>query len=190
MKRFLWFLPLLLLAACTKEDLFKNDLKGVWVSYTIQKGAQSADQAKTQPVTLDSLRFIVQFDNSARYTTVSPSNQSDINKLYGFSDNNKQHHEFSARIGWRWFNNQLELLGYNYNNSVNDWRFITAVPLNTEIPCSIKVSGNQYIINVNGVTVSMPRAATTPKAEGYKLFPFFGGTENAPQLITIKIKEL
>jgi hypothetical protein len=37
---------------------------------------------------------------------------------------------------------------------------------------------------------SLPRTSTTIKAEGYKLYPYFGGYECAPQTINIFIKEL
>jgi hypothetical protein len=36
----------------------------------------------------------------------------------------------------------------------------------------------------------MTRESKTEKAEGYKLFPYFGGDETAPHNISIWIKEL
>ena len=37
---------------------------------------------------------------------------------------------------------------------------------------------------------SLPRTSATSKAEGYKLYPYFGGDESAPHDIFIYIKEL
>ncbi|MEY4702167.1 MAG: hypothetical protein RIR96_64, partial [Bacteroidota bacterium] len=37
--------------------------------------------------------------------------------------------------------------------------------------------------------VSIPRTATGSVANGYQLYPYFGGDETAPQLITIRIKD-
>ena len=47
-------------------------------------------------------KFVVKFDSTSIYNTLIPSNQYDINKLYGFSDNDSVHHLYSARFGWRW----------------------------------------------------------------------------------------
>lgn len=54
------------------------------VLYTIQKGQQYCDKNTYTPVSINELKFKVKFDSSAIYTTVNPSNQGDINKLYGF----------------------------------------------------------------------------------------------------------
>jgi len=35
----------------------------------------------------------------------------------------------------------------------------------------------------------MSRASTTTEAEGYKLFPYFGGDESAPHTISIWMQE-
>jgi hypothetical protein len=35
----------------------------------------------------------------------------------------------------------------------------------------------------------MPRLASTRKAKGYQLYPYFGGDEVAPHLINIWVKE-
>lgn len=161
-----------------------------FVKYTILKGAQYSNDNGYQTVSYDDLKFVVKFDSSAIYQTVSPSNQHDINKLYGFSDNNAQHHLFSARFGWRWSENALRLFAYVYNNGTMTAQEIGTVQIGAENHCSIKVDGNKYIFTLNETTLEMPRASTTPKAEGYRLYPFFGGDELAPHEINIWIKEL
>ena len=163
---------------------------GQYVKYTIPQGEQYSDNSTYASTSYSEQKFIVKFDSSAIYTTKETSNQSDVNKLYGFSDNNAQHHEFSARIGWRWRDNELHLFSYVYNNSVVAISDLGKVEIGTENTCSIKVSGNAYIFTVNGNTQSVPRASTTATAAGYKLYPYFGGNEMAPHTITISIKEL
>jgi hypothetical protein len=136
-----------------------------------------------------SINFTVKFDSSSIYTTVDPDNQYDINKLYGFSDNNAHHHQFSARIGWRWSDNALRLFGYNYNNGIAEYKEIARIEVGEEIECSISIQSDQYVFKVNGRTLSMPRATKAEKAIGYKLYPYFGGNETAPHDIHIWIKE-
>jgi hypothetical protein len=57
-------------------------------TYTIFQGQQYSDKNTYLPVNLTELKFKVKFDSSAIYQTVESCNQGDINKLYGFSDNN------------------------------------------------------------------------------------------------------
>ncbi len=161
-----------------------------YIQYTIQKGQQYCDKSIFVPVKCSQVSFKVKFDSSAIYKTVADSNQSDINKLYGFSDNNAAHHEYSARFGWRWSDNALRLFAYDYNNSVMSFKELGTVQIGVENTCSIKVSGNEYVFTLNGIETKMPRASTTTLAQGYKLFPYFGGNELAPHNIAIWIEEL
>jgi hypothetical protein len=160
-----------------------------FVTYIINTGEHYSNNNGILLMTnISEMKFIAKFDSSAIYTSVIPINQADIHKLYGFSDNNTQHHDNSARIGWRWFNDELQLLGYVYNNTVRSNIFIKSVPLNTEINCSIKIIGNKYIFTVDGSSIEMPRTSTIQS--GYKLYPYFGGDEVAPHTIKILIKDL
>jgi hypothetical protein len=185
-----------LLSSCTKvvenvKDRFgSNAPVNQYVEHNIISGSHNSDKNGYRSVNTTEMKFAVKFDNSAVYQTVDPANQGDINKLYGFSDNDQEHHINSARIGWRWYNNQLQLLAYVYNNSVESNNFITTVSLNQDINCSIKAEGNNYVFDVNGTTVTMPRVSTTPQAVGYQLYPYFGGDEVAPQNIRILIKDI
>lgn len=161
-----------------------------FVKYTIKQGEQYCDKNTITKVSYNELLFLVRFDSSAIYNTISSKNQTDINKLYGFSDNNTHHHQFSARFGWRWSDNALRLFAYNYNNGKNESREIGTVAIGSINRCSIKVTENSYIFMLNDAITTMPRNSTTPKGEGYKLFPYFGGDEMSPHDISIWIKEL
>ncbi|HNE50478.1 MAG TPA: hypothetical protein PKM51_05415 [Chitinophagales bacterium] len=175
------------LLSCSKEIEKKIDKS--FTVYTIKEGEHFSDNNNlVWHDSISEMKFIVEFDNSAIYTTIDSLNQLDVNKLYGFSDNASLHHDFSARIGWRWRNNKLELLAYIYNNSVRDFTYIKSVPLNQEITCSIKIASNKYIFSVDDTTIEMPRTAVV--ASGYQLYPYFGGDETAPHSIKIYIKNL
>jgi hypothetical protein len=161
-----------------------------FVKYTIKTGEQYCDLNAIAKGEYSELKFTAKFDSSAIYKTIVPSNQGDINKLFGFSDNNMQHHQFSARFGWNWDNSKLNLFAYTYNNGVREHKLLGSVALGAEANCSIKVIGDKYVFTLNSTVVEMPRASTTPKGVGYKLYPYFGGDELAPHEIRIFIKEV
>lgn len=180
--------------SCSKnEDVISNKDDNTAIpfkSYTIETGGHYCDNNVFVAISLTGIHFIVKFDSSAIYSTTDPNNQADINKLYGFSDNNAQHHQYSARIGWRWSNNALRLFGYTYNEGIVASKELAPVAIGKENLCSIKITPQNYIFNINGFVDSIPRKSTTLKAEGYKLYPYFGGDETAPHKITILIKDL
>ena len=45
-----------------------------------------------------------------------------------------------------------------------------------------------YLFTVNEVSISLPRGTSGSQASGYQQYPYFGGHETAPHLITILIK--
>lgn len=155
--------------------------------YTIRTGNHYCDQNTLKSVRTSEMKFVAKFDNSAIYQSVLPENQYDVNKLWGFSEGfNNQYN--SARIGWSWNNNALRLYGYVYANGVRYFEEITPVALDSDINCSIKLAGNTYIFTVNNSTISLPRGPSSSQASGYQQYPYFGGNETAPHLITIQIK--
>mgnify|MGYP000853840673 FL=1 len=159
-------------------------------TYTIFQGQQYSDKNTYVPVNLTELKFKVKFDSSAIYKTVESCNQGDINKLYGFSDNNSLHHNYSARFGWRWYNNALEIFAYNYNNSIVSLKKIGNATIGVEEMYDIKIVNDTYIFAFGETTLKLPRLSTTTTGVGYKLYPYFGGTETAPHDIKIWIEEL
>jgi hypothetical protein len=160
-----------------------------FIQYNIVQGQHSSDKSTFKSVELTTLDFIVKFDITAIYQSKTGENQYDINKLYGFSDNNSDHHQFSARIGWGWNDGALRLYAYVYNEGKMTSKELAAIPIGAEVTCSIKVEGNQYVFTVNGKTGNMPRLSKTPTAQGYMLYPYFGGDETAPHDVHVWIKE-
>lgn len=158
------------------------------VEYVINKNGHSS-MSSIQKVEINSLKFKARFDSSAKYITDDPVNQADINKLYGFSDCNSHHHTNSARFGWRWYNGQLEIHAYTYLNGIRNHQYITSVNVNKTYTYELKAEKEQYLFILNGTAVALPRGCSGP-ASGYKLFPYFGGNETAPDTITIVITEI
>jgi hypothetical protein len=156
--------------------------------YTIQQGENFCDQNTLRILSITGLRFDVIFDSTAIYQTVLPENQLDINKLYGFSEG-LDHQTNSARIGWRWSNQALRLFGYTYVNGQRIEREIKPVTIGDTLSCSIRVDSSRYWFRVDMDSIQMARGPVSDTADGYQLFPYFGGDEPAPQLIRIRIRE-
>ena len=189
---------ILLLSSCSKspdiilEDrtLTRYDPSNYFTFFTIRAGQHFADGNAYKSIETQELKFSVKFDSSAIYRSFLPINQYDINKLYGFSDNNAGHHQFSARFGWRWSDNALRLFAYVYNNGVVVSKELGSVTIGKEVNCGIKVYGPAYIFSCEEIIEYLPRTSTTPLAKGYLLYPYFGGDEPAPHDINIWIKNL
>ncbi|HYE53846.1 MAG TPA: hypothetical protein VD996_03350 [Chitinophagaceae bacterium] len=158
--------------------------------YLIRKGEHSAQGNDHRTLITGKLVFQVLFDSSCIYTTVKSSNTTDVNKLYGFSDCNNLHHLNSARFGWRWNNNALEILAYCYVNGERIIRSLGNIDIGQPVTMSIRPDGASYVFEMNGTREVMPRYCSTPNIEGYQLYPYFGGDETAPHDVRIFIKEL
>lgn len=156
--------------------------------YVIKQGSHSSTfsiKRANQSV----MRFEATFDSTAIYETATLGNQADINKLYGMSDGNSHHHTNSARFGWRWYNNRLEILAYTYTNKERNFEVIDTVELNKTYVYELRLEDYKYVFLLNGKRIEMPRAFTG-KGEGLQLFPYFGGDEVAPHDVKIVIRDL
>lgn len=156
--------------------------------YTIQPGENYCDQNRLRVLSVTGLGFDVIFDSTAVYQTLLPENQFDINKLYGFSEG-LSHQTNSARIGWRWSDQALRLFGYTYVNGQRIEREIKPVNIGDTLSCSIRLDSSRYWFRVDKDSIQMARGPVSDTADGYQLFPYFGGDEPAPQLIRIRIRE-
>ena len=135
------------------------------------------------------LQFVAIFDDSAMYETQTLENQHDINKLYGFSDCTSQHHRNSARFGWRWYNDRLEILAYTYVHGERQSRFMGTVTLNEPHAYGIALAGGEYVFTLDGTVARMPRGCDGNGGIKYMLWPYFGGDETAPHDIRILVSE-
>ncbi|MES2892194.1 MAG: hypothetical protein V4725_09290 [Bacteroidota bacterium] len=182
----------LLLQSCQKSKpalLPTAETRPAFITYTIEKNDHYSDRTNFQAFGKGELNFNVIFDSSAIYQTTSSINQSDINKLFGFSEGD-DHQKNSARIGWGWNKNALRLYAYSYANGVRKFKEISTVQIGKEISCKILVSGNQYQFEAAGTTVTLDRFIQGAVVPGYMLYPYFGGDETAPHKITIRIMQI
>ena len=116
-------------------------------------------------------------------------NQSDINKLFGFSDCGTMHHENSARFGWRWNGMAIEIHAYWYRDSIRQCKYMDTVSIGQSTEFAIKVLPQQYHFEMKEKTITVPRQCGSLVIDGYQLHPYFGGDETAPHDVTIHIKE-
>lgn len=178
---------------CSDEvdaTLLKESTDSLTVVYEIPAGAHHATNSSFQPLlNISLLKFKARFDSSAVYKTLESQNQGDINKLYGMSDCSGNHHANSARFGWRWYNNELQIWAYAYVDGVRKANFIKRVALQSWHTYEVAFTASTYEFKVDETAVSISRHCPN-KASGYKLYPYFGGDEVAPHKITIEIEEI
>ena len=156
--------------------------------FIIPEGKHSQGM-KLEALQTSTLNFTAMFDESSIYQTEIIENQHDINKLFGFSDCNSNHHENSARFGWRWLEGELEIHAYAYVNGERIAKIIGTVDLNKAFDYQLKVTKDAYVFYLQGYDkVEIERGNTCDKGLYYMLFPYFGGNETAPHDILIRIK--
>lgn len=200
-RKSLWFLLLVVgWTACSKtgenptqesEETLPNTGATVgagFKTYTILAGAHYATENPIEKVTGDSIAFTVRFDSTCRYQTKNPRNQDDINKLMGFSDNGVLHHQHSARVGWRWKKEKIELFAYCYAEGKRSFVKLGEVAIGDTARMLIKLNPVGYEFQYKGVSTIMSRGLTSSTINGYLLYPYFGGDEPAPHTMKLWIK--
>ena len=176
-----WLLILLSIFSCKKID------NRGYKTYIIREGSHRSTFGFKRTWS-DVVKFSCIFDNSAMYQTEDPVNQADINKLYGLSDCGGNHMDASIRLGWRWYDSELEIHWFRHVGGQFSFGKISNVELNVPFDCEIIFEEENYIITVNGKTVEVSRGCGLAYNK-YYLYPYFGGDEKAPHDIKIKIKE-
>ncbi len=177
----------LALFACS-ETIEIDPITGFEV-FTMRQGSHSSI-VRREVFDGNGIAFKVIFDQSAIYTAVDEQNQADIHKLLGFSNCLKHHQSESARIGWRWFNDELQLLAYVYTDADLTFQLLGSIPFDQEINLRIDIESDGYRFTGDGMTETfVARDAEGCEAgENYWLWPYFGGDETAPHDIVVKIE--
>ncbi|MGV3541038.1 MAG: hypothetical protein ACO1OQ_14580 [Rufibacter sp.] len=190
----IWFLVaalLFVLASCSSLEEVVDQVQGqeaIEAEFVIEPGNHETTNP-LRPLKKSKILFEVRFDSTAIYKTEDPTNQADINKLFGMSDCSSFHHSNSARFGWRWYQNKLELFAYSYADGKNTSTLISAIDLNKWYNCELELKNNKYTFRLDGKKTVDHNRGCTGEGVGYQLYPYFGGDEKAPHKIKIKIKE-
>ncbi len=133
------------------------------------------------------LRFTAIFGAGCDYNSI---NNDSINKLYGISYGFDVHWR-SVRIGWRYNSNLkvIELFAYGYAKGKRVIKFISSVAQYEEVEFIMFQNDDQVIIEANNkITIIIPDIDKS--AVRFKLWPYFGGKQAAPQNMKIFIKNL
>ena len=85
------------------------------------------------------IEFKVIFDESAIYRTKNPSNQADVNKLYGVSDCGKSHMKYSMRFGWRYYRDSLQILWFKHEAGEFTFGVIANIEINKSYTCTLDI---------------------------------------------------
>ncbi len=160
--------------------------------YLIRQGHQFADGTMNLNRWFlgNRFRFKAAFNESNIYR-LSGEEQADSNKLFGFSDCKKTGVESSARFGWRWFNNRLEITAVTHRDG--DWhlhQIMGVAELNRVYDFEIELGDDKafYLYRFNhGPPVRVLRDCMDESMFGYLLYPFFGGSEKSPQNMTVSV---
>ncbi|HUR12571.1 MAG TPA: hypothetical protein VM012_14445 [Flavitalea sp.] len=186
MRPLIFFIFLIFLYSCSRNEPFVSR-ESDFVKHTINKGAHYSDRSATVAFEDSMMSYTVRFDSSAIYQTVDPSNQGDVNKVFGFSEE-KGHHENSARFGWNWNNNRLEIYAYTYIEGERSIEWLTTIDIGRQYLCTISVKQSHYLFTIDGRQWRVSRSSTMPVASGYHLYPYFGGDETAPHEVHIFLR--
>jgi hypothetical protein len=166
------------------EDLFVRH-------FVMEKGTHYSTPRLAEMLQANSLRFKATFNETAIYDLGDKALQSNKNKLMGFSDCNSMHHENSARFGWQWFDNKLEIYAYCYVNGERKEEFIGTVNINEENLYEIQITDDAYVFYLNNERVStIERGTVCDQGIYYMLYPYFGGSVPAPHDVRIDISML
>jgi len=174
-RKSLWFLLLVVgWTACSKtgenptqesEETLPNTGATVgagFKTYTILAGAHYATENPIEKVTGDSIAFTVRFDSTC--------------------------HQNSARVGWRWKKEKIELFAYCYAEGTRSFVKLGEVAIGDTARLQIKLSPVGYEFQYKGVSTIMSRGLTSSSINGYLLYPYFGGDEPAPHTMKLWIK--
>jgi hypothetical protein len=154
------------------------------VNYLIKKGKHDSGfhvhLTMENQLTADAI-----LTDSCIYDLNDPQLQSDTNKLFGLSDN--LYHEWdSARIGWRFYENKLEVMGYSRVDGQHYEQHLAFVEPNVSYRYSVKILDGEYQYWINDQCITHLRTSKYNFVR-YWLYPYFGGTSVAPHDILIKL---
>lgn len=155
--------------------------------YIIKEGKHRSGIYFRPHLSCKSLDYTVNFNSNCIYD-LGNVNQLDVNKLIGISYG--LHHTNSARFGWNAVGKQIELWAYCYVNKKRI--FVSLGKIDTEKDYNLKltVTDSSYIFSVFSKDSMIGHTVINKSATisfGYYLFPYFGGDEVAPHLMSLTL---
>ena len=119
------------------------------------------------------------------YISDIKENQKDTNKIFGLSDG-LTHHINSIRIGYRYINNEIQLMSYYYNDGKHYSEQIGVVTEDKEFNIKIQINKLDYQIIFENKKFTFNRTSNWWFIR-YLLFPYFGGQETTKKDLKFEI---
>jgi hypothetical protein len=157
------------------------------ITYTIKKGDFYSDHGLG--TCKDELKYEVKFDASCAYD-IDDVEQADINKLFGFCPIYTPHHIKSARFGWRYYNDSLEIHAYIYDKGKRFSEKITVVEFDQYNDYTLKETRSEYLFYVNDIEYVYKKNQKGKASLNLQLYPYFGGNTRAPHTMYLYFKKL
>lgn len=179
---------LISIACFSCEDILERAALPSEAEYLIPQG-QHQSNVPMRMFNTDKIEVDVKFNPCAVYQTVDPVQQHSINKLIGFSDFGAHHHQHSARFGWKWINEQMEVHAYCYVNGERKEAFVGVAEIGKYHHLELHLQEDKYVFFMDNLpAVEIERANQSNSGNRYMLWPYFGGQETAPHDILIQMK--
>lgn len=168
---------LIILTSCIKSQNEKV--------FIIKKGHHYSDNLPK--LVRNKLEYDVKFDASCAYT-IDKVEQADINKVFGFNSCTATHDYQSARFGWRWYNDSLQIFYYVYNQGKREYGYLTTLKIGEFYRLKLEQTAVKYVFTVNNVVYEHKKVWNCNAPYNYHLWPYFGGNTPAPHDIIITFK--
>jgi hypothetical protein len=189
MKNFRQFLVSFLVAMVATTLMNCEEEADFYRHFIMRKGEHYATPRLVETLQSNRLAFMAKFGPSCQYYFDEQGFQDSKNKLLGFSDCNSLHHENSARFGWQWLHDRLEIFAYCYVNGQRVEAFVGVVELEKENRYELRIEGGEYVFQLNDLEpVRIQRGSACNTGVYYMLWPYFGGTLPAPHDVHLSIK--
>ncbi len=173
-----------LFLSCTLYDGFEQEVR-----YRIPAGGHYSNHDFLTYIRGDTLSFSFRFDETAVYDV--GSDQSDINKLFGFAEGSPSAiHEWSARFGWRWYDGRLEILAYAYIDGERKSELLGVMEPGESGVGYIGSDDESYRFTFGSSTVVFPKNRSFSDRTKYLSYPYFGGTTAAPHDVFVWVTVL
>ena len=184
LRRIISLCLVLLAVSCTLFNEFGEE-----ALYTVPKGSHYSNHDFFTYIRADTVSFRFRFDDSAVYDI--GADQSDINKLFGFAEGSSSAiHEWSARFGWRWYGDRLEILAYAYIDGQRRSEMLGELELSESGIGYITSEDDLYRFTFKSTTVEFPKNRSFSDRTKYLSYPYFGGTTAAPHDVRVWVTVL
>jgi len=165
------------------------------MQHTIRKGNHRSNRSWFPRFHFGKCRqsYKVTFFTGGKYD-LHGSDQLDINKLFGLSYG--MHHVNSVRFGWRWDlrKEMIEILAYVYVDGKRITEVDASIHVGFVFPgipyyYTIDVTESHYTFTLESILFQNSEFVSIKHDNltwwGYKLFPYFGGNQVAPEKVII-----